>query len=54
MFDLSGIQLAPNADFETALKKRGEDIIDCPGDLSSKYAYDRSKGVDSIVYEVRN
>ena len=49
MYDLSGIK-APNSDFNAALAARGDlDIIDCPGSL---YEYDRSNGIDSIVYEV--
>jgi len=48
MYDLSGIK-APNSDFNAALAARGDlDIIDCPGSL---YEYDRSNGIDSIVYE---
>ena len=43
-----------NADFETAWKARGSDlaVIDCPGDVGNRYAYERQYGVDSIVYEV--
>ena len=55
MYDLSGVKLASNADFETAWKARGNDlaVIDCPSDVSNRYAYERQYGVDSIVYEVR-
>ena len=54
MYDLSGVKLASNADFETAWKARGSDlaVIDCPGDVGDRYAYERQYGVDSIVYEV--
>jgi len=54
MYDLSGInKLASNIDFETALKNRGNlDVIGCPGeDLSLRYQYDTSNGIDSIVYQ---
>jgi len=53
MYDLSGVKLASNADFETAWKARGSDlaVIDCPGDVGNRYAYERQYGVDSIVYE---
>ena len=53
MFDLSSIKSSPNRDFETALAARGEltQLIDCPM-TADRYQYDRSGGVDSIVYEV--
>ena len=49
VYDLSKANLE-KTDFETAWNGRGDlEKNTCPGN----YEYDRSKGVDSIVYEVR-